>query len=488
MPSLKKIWPDLDYKLLRQFGNQQINKISCNSKNISLGDLFVAIKGAISDGHKFIEEAVSRGAKIIVLQEDKDCQLLSNNAIFIKVADSHSALIKLASNFYDHPTQKIKIIGITGTNGKTTVLYLVEKILNAAGFAVGVIGTISYKIGDRVIPATNTTPGPLELQSYFKQMVDKNNQFCVMEVSSHSLEQKRVEGVEFCGAIFTNLASDHLDYHLTVENYFAAKAKLFENLNSNAFAAINLDDKFANQLLKLTRAKTVSYALEGQADFIAENISLDLSGTRFVMSSPKGKIIIQTKLIGKHNVYNILAAASLCSQLGIALETIKKGVEALDLVPGRLENIDCGQPFKVLVDFAHTEDALMNILSTVKLLSKSRLLLVFGCGGDRDKTKRKKMGGVAGRFADLSIITSDNPRSEDPQQIAQEIAKGFDSKNYKIVLDRQEAIKEVISLAKPLDIVIIAGKGHEAYQVFRDRTVSFDDRLEVRKILGGLKY
>jgi len=315
-------------------------------------------------------------------------------------------------------------------------------------------------------------------------MVDKKNQFCVMEVSSHALEQKRVEGINFCGAIFTNLASDHLDYHFTEENYFAAKAKLFENLNNDAFAVINLDDKFAGRILKLTMTKKVTYALESPADFSAKDIKLNLSGTRFTMLTPKGEIVIETKLIGQHNIYNILAAASLCAQFGIDLAAIKNGIETMDLVPGRLEEIDCGQPFKVLVDFAHTEGALKNVLSTLKKICPSRLLLVFGCGGDRDKTKREKMGRVADSLADFSIITSDNPRSEDPQQIAQQIAQGFASKKYKIILDRLEAIKEVISLAKPADIVIIAGKGHEAYQVFKDRTISFDDRVEVKKILG----
>jgi UDP-N-acetylmuramoyl-L-alanyl-D-glutamate--2,6-diaminopimelate ligase len=483
MPTLKKIWPNLEGGLLRKFGSQQVNKVSCNSKNISSGDLFVAVRGASCDGHQFIDEAIKRGARIIVTEQD---EYRPDRAVFIKVPDSRRALNELAAGFYGNPAQKIKVVGITGTNGKTTVAYLLEKILNAAGFEAGIIGTINYKIKDRLIPATNTTPGPLELQSYLAQMVDEKIKFCVMEVSSHSLDQERTGGIDFQGAVFTNLASDHLDYHLTVENYFAAKAKLFENLKNDAFAAINLDDPFGLKLTKLTPAKVISYAIDSQADLTAKNISLDLRGTGFLLAAPEAQIDIQTRLLGRHNVYNILAAAGMGLGLGIDLKTIKKGVESLELVPGRLENVDCGQPFKVLVDFAHTEDALKNVLSTLKGISGSRLLLLFGCGGNRDKTKREKMGRVADGLADFSVITSDNPRNEDPRQIAEEIVKGFHSQKYKVVLDRLEAIKEIVALAKKDDIVVIAGKGHEAYQIFKDRTVPFDDRIEVKKILGGL--
>jgi len=485
MPTLKKLWPDLDNKILLRFGNQRINKISCNSKNISTGDLFVAVRGAACDGHQFIDEAIKRGASVVVLEDEDSIHSRNSKAVFIKVSDSRLALVKLATNFYRNPAAKLKVIGITGTNGKTIVSYLLEKILSAAGFKAGVIGTISYKIKDRVIPATNTTPGPVELQSYLAEMVVNKLQFCVMEVSSHSLVQGRVEGIDFAGAVFTNLASDHLDYHLNVENYFAAKAKLFDNLGGDAFAAINLDDNFADRLIKLTKAKVVTYALTKKADFTVQDISLTLDNSRFLICAPNGKVGIDAKLVGRHNVSNILAAASLCTKFDIGLDAIKKGVEALEIVPGRLESVDCGQPFKVLVDFAHTEDALKNVLSTIKEITKSHLILVFGCGGDRDKTKREKMGRVADRLSDFSIITSDNPRSEDPQKITSEIVKGFSSGNYKVILDREGAIKEALSLAREGDIVIIAGKGHEAYQIFKDRTVSFDDRQIVRNILGG---
>lgn len=483
--SLRELWPQLDKALLLKFGCVNINRISGNSKQVSAGDLFVAVKGPSCDGHDFVEEAIRRGARIIVWQNEK--RILSDGkTIFIRVADSRAALAKLAANFYGNPSRKLKVVGITGTNGKTTVTYLLEKIINAAGFSAGVIGTINYRIKERVIPATNTTPGALELQALFKEMVEEKIGFCVMEVSSHSLDQDRTAGIDFSGAVFTNLASDHLDYHFTQENYFSAKAKLFSNLKGDAFAVINSDDAMAGKLSGLTRAEVVTYALRGKADFIAEDSELHIDGTSFILATPKGKIAIRTRLLGEHNLYNILAASAAGYKLGFDLPVIKKGVEALQLVPGRLEEVDCGQPFKVLVDFAHTEDALRNTLMTMRRISPgSRILLVFGCGGDRDRGKREKMGGVAEELADFSIVTSDNPRKEDPQQIVAEIVKGFTSgKRYKVILDRSQAIKEAVSLAKETDIVLIAGKGHEAYQIFRDKVVPFDDRLEAKKALS----
>ncbi|MFZ5799870.1 MAG: UDP-N-acetylmuramoyl-L-alanyl-D-glutamate--2,6-diaminopimelate ligase [Candidatus Omnitrophota bacterium] len=485
MVKLSEIWPQLDKTWLSKFGAVDINRVTGNSKQVTEGDLFVALKGPNCDGHDFIEEAVRRGARVVVRQEESRFPA-DGKTIFIPVKDSHTALANLAANFYGNPCRKLKVVGITGTNGKTTVTYLLEKIINAAGFSCGVIGTINYRIKERVIPATNTTPGVLELQGLFGEMVKERIGFCVMEVSSHALDQGRTAGVDFAGGIFTNLASDHLDYHLNRQNYFCAKAKLFQDLKNGAFAVINADDAIAEKLYGLTRADIVTYALRKKADFMVEDIALKSDGTDLTLVTPQGKAVMQTRLLGEYNLYNLLAAAAAGYKLGFDLPVIKKGIAALELVPGRMETVDCGQPFKVIVDFAHTEDALKSTLKTLlRIAPSSRIILVFGCGGSRDRGKREKMGAVASQLADFSIVTSDNPRQEDPQQIIAEIVKGFTAVNkYQVIPDRSQAIKEAIALAKEKDIVLIAGKGHEAYQIFRDRVVPFDDRLEARKALS----
>lgn len=466
--------PDLD------IDDIEIEGIACDSRAIKRGYLFIAIDGTKLDGHKFANEAIDRGAIAVVVQKDV---VLSDGFPKIYVKDSRVALAKIANEFYGRPSEKIKCIGITGTNGKTTISYLMDSILTTAGHRVGIVGTINYRVGKRIIPATNTTPGPIELHNFMNEMVRNSIDFVVMEVSSHSLDQRRVEGIKYAVGIFTNLTGDHLDYHRTFDEYFDAKAKLFEGLDDGSYAVINVDDEWGRKLLKRSKGKITTYGIKSDAEFLATCVDLSLGGTKFVVEAPNRKMDISTKLIGLHNIYNIAASIAAGVRLGLPLDLIKVGVENIVSVPGRLEAIDCGQPFKVFVDYAHTDDALYNVLFTLKPLISKRIIVVFGCGGERDRTKRPRMGRVASEFTDYIIVTSDNPRSEEPELIAKEIVAGIENREHTIILDREQAINEALSKAKEGDCVLIAGKGHETYQVLKDRTVPFDDREVTRKIL-----
>jgi UDP-N-acetylmuramyl-tripeptide synthetase len=449
--------------------------------------VFVAIRGQKVDAANYIAEAISRGARVIIRQARRESFALDNDTVFINVKDTRMKLSDIASRFYRNPSRKIKVIGVTGTNGKTTTTYLIDKILSHAGFNTGLIGTVNYKYRKNIIPAINTTPGSLELQSLLSRMVKSKIDYCVMEVSSHALDQDRVADVDFSAAIFTNLTQDHLDYHLSLERYFLAKKKLFKNLSSRAWAIVNKDDSYAPRLLRCTQADKITYGIKNRADVIAKNIRLGLGYSSFCAVTPCGKVDITTAMVGYHNIYNLLAAVSLCVIEGIDLDLIREAIPRLRVVRGRLEPVECGQPFKVFVDYAHTEDALKNVLSALRQLAHNRIIVVFGCGGDRDKDKRPKMGRVASRFADLVILTSDNPRTEDPKDIIRDIEKGMTAGRYRVILDRAKAINTALSLAEEGDIVLIAGKGHETAQVFKDKRVPFDDRAVARKMLRCLK-
>jgi len=481
---LKDLLRSIEYKS-SEIGSDdiEVDGIACDSKAIKNGYLFIAVPGTKLDGHNFAGEAVERGAVAVVVQKDV---VLADGIPKIYVKDSRYALAKIANEFYGKPSEKIKCIGITGTNGKTTISYLMDSILSASGYKVGIIGTVNYRIGQRVIPATNTTPGPIELHNFISEMVQHSFDYSVIEISSHSLDQRRVEGIKFEVGIFTNLSGDHLDYHKTLDEYFNAKAKLFEGLDKDSYAVINVDDEWGKKLLKRSKGKITTYGIKTNAMFIATQIDLSLGGTKLVVQTPNGRTNINTKLIGLHNVYNITASIAAGACLGIPFDLIKDGVENLTSVPGRLEAIDCGQPFKVFVDYAHTDDALHNVLSALRPLISKRIIVAFGCGGERDRTKRPRMGRVAGELADFIVVTSDNPRSEEPESIAQEIATGIEMKDYTIILDRAEAIKEALSRAKEGDCVLIAGKGHEPYQVLKNTTVAFDDREVTKKILCSM--
>lgn len=484
---LKELLRELDYKGSSVFPRGQdvdIKGISSDSKTVGRDYLFIAVSGTAFDGHKFANEAAEKGAVAIVLEKDT---ALPGDVAKIFVGDSRVAAPKIANDFYGRPNERLTCVGITGTNGKTTISYLMDAVISAAGHRAGLIGTISYRMGKRVIPATNTTPGPVDLYGFMSETARNSGDYLVMEVSSHALNQNRTGGIDFSAAIFTNLTGDHMDYHKTMEEYFKAKSRLFEGLKDGAYAVINIDDEWGGRLIKLSKGRVVTYGTRLVADYLASDINLSLDGTRFTVNSPKGKLAINSKLIGLYNVYNITAAAACGMSLGFSAEEVKRGLESLTAVPGRLEPVDCGQPFKIFVDYAHTDDALRNVLSALRPLISKSIIVVFGCGGDRDRTKRPRMGKVASELADFVIVTSDNPRREEPQAIADEIISGITKKNYKVILERSRAIGEALSLAKEGDCVLIAGKGHEAYQTLRSTTVAFDDREVARKICSTQK-
>ncbi len=483
---LKKVLKNVDVRKGARFSSTDVCSITDDSRKAVPGCLFIASKGHNLDGNKFIDSAIKAGAKVVVAENDFNDK---GAVVKILVNDAHSALSRIADNFYDHPSKKLKAVGITGTNGKTTITYLLEAIIKASGSDAGIIGTINYRLKGKVLPATNTTPGALMLQGMLSEMVKMKIGYAVMEVSSHSLDQGRVDNVLFDVAIFTNLTSDHLDYHKTTENYFKAKKKIFDHLKASGAAVLNMDDKKIASMQKSIRGHVITYGIGRRADVMAKEIDLSMRGSRFTAVTPIGEMKICTKLIGAHNISNILAALCAAIALKLPKSAIVKGIEALNRVPGRLEDVEAGEKFKVLVDFAHTEDALLNVLRLLREVAGNRILTVFGCGGDRDKTKRPKMGRVACEYSDCVIITSDNPRHEDPVSIIREIENGVKGKfvNYDIIPERRDAIFKALRMALPGDIVLLAGKGHENYQIVKDSTIPFDDRKEALAILKRIR-
>jgi len=468
--------------------NFLISGITSNSKAVKRGFVFVAIKGTHQNGESFIEEAVSRGAKAIIVHSSWFMVHGMGNRVIIKVKDTRRALANLAAKFYNQPSKDIKVIGVTGTNGKTTITYLVEHILSEAGFNPAVMGTVNYRFGGKVLPSYNTTPGPVELQSLLAQMRDNKVDYLIMEVSSHALSQSRTEGIKFNSAIFTNLTQDHLDYHKNFQDYFSCKAKLFKELDPRSLAITNIDDPYGKKLLKLTKAKKITYGIKARADFKAEDIEFGFAHTNFKLVAPNKVLHIKSRLIGIHNVYNILAGAAFVSSRKIDFQVIEEALNNFRYVPGRLERVNSSNGFSVFVDYAHTEDALKNVICALRQIGPRRIIVVFGCGGDRDKTKRPKMGRVVSSLADFSIITSDNPRSENPLSIIKDIRRGITKNNYSVIADRAEAIKKSLKIARKGDMVLIAGKGHENYQVFKDKTVVFDDKEVAKRCLKSTNY
>lgn len=458
--------------------------ITSNSKDVLDNFIFVAVKGTHADGHSFIQEAIDRGAKLVIAQIPNPRFHIPKNIPYLLVKDTRKGLAELAAKFYGEPSQKIKVVGVTGTCGKTTVTYLIEAVLKSAGLDSAIIGTINYRFKEKNFASKNTTPGPCQLQSLLADMAEESINYAVMEVSSHALSQERTGGIDFHSAIFTNLTSDHLDYHKTTENYFQAKKKLFTRLKPSSFAVINIDDKYGRRLANLIRQpRIITYAIEKKADVIACDIKYGISRTEFVVVAGKKNINFKTRLIGKYNVYNSLAAFAWAFKEGRDIEIIKSGLENFGVVPGRLERIECNKPISIFVDYAHTLDALTNVITTLRQISKKRIIVVFGCGGERDKTKRPKMGQAASMLSDYVIITNDNPRSEDSDRIIADIKKGISKNNYSVIVDRREAIRKALSLAKRGDTVLIAGKGHENYQILKNGAIAFDDRKVVRECL-----
>ena len=475
--------------------DRAVTGLTDDSRRVSPGGLFVAVKGTQSDGHRFLAQAVAAGAGAIVVETGRVSgeTLASIGIPVIQVGDSRRALGLLASRFYGDPSRRLKMIGVTGTNGKTTATYLCKAILEAAGVRAGLIGTVAYLFGEERVAATHTTPGPLELQGLLRRMADAGMQAVVMEVSSHALALDRTAGCQFGTAVFTNLTQDHLDFHADMEDYFGAKLRLFTVLAPEARAIANGDDPYGKRVIEATRARAWTFAIDGPADLRAEDVRVSLSGVRFTARTPAGPVALRSPLVGRHNVHNILAAVAVGLAQGVPLEAIAAGVAALKNVPGRFEQVDAGQPFTVVVDYAHTEDALYRLLTTAQTVRTGRIITVFGCGGDRDRGKRPKMGRVAARYSDVVVVTSDNPRTEDPGAIIREILPGVEAGlreagrgRYLVHADRRAAIAEAIRLAQPGDLVLIAGKGHEDYQIIGKDKHPFDDCVVAREAIKAL--
>jgi UDP-N-acetylmuramoyl-L-alanyl-D-glutamate--2,6-diaminopimelate ligase len=471
--------------LLRFNGNEteDIQGIAYSSKNVQPGFMFTALKGAKTDGHEFIEEALHRGAVAVLSDRPKPENFTQT---WIQVSDTREALALSSANFYSHPSQKMKVIGITGTKGKTTITYILEEILKKSRFIPGVIGTISYRGPQMSVPAERTTPEAPDIQRILHEMLDHRATHCIMEVSSHALDLKRVMEIGFDIVVFVNLSGDHLDYHQTMDKYFEAKKKLFFLNHKNRMAVVNGDDRWGKKLLSELSTGAITYGLEPSAMVRGENFALNEEGIEASVKYPGGQLAVSSSLLGKPNLYNILASVAVALTLNLPLKAIKEGISSLKGVPGRFEPIENSLGFHIFVDYAHTDDALKNLLETVRELNPKRIILVFGAGGDRDKTKRPRMGEAAGTLSDWAIITSDNPRSEEPMAIISDIEKGIQktgTQNYQIIPDRREAIEQALSLGEKGDYILIAGKGHEDYQIIKDKIIHFDDAEVIREIL-----
>jgi len=471
-------------ELLNLVSSVRVHSVCIDSRLVKSGDIFVAVKGTVYDGHDFIEQAITKGAKYIVCQKGGG----QNKCEIILVEDSSRAAAILAQASSGNPASQLTNLAVTGTNGKTTVAFLVRSIIQAAGGKCGLIGTIIYDTGMASSQAVLTTPDCLDVAEAQSQMVKAGAKYMVIEASSHALSQNRLAAIDFRAAAFTNLGGDHLDYHKTREEYLAAKTKLFKILSADATAVLNKQSTEAERIAGQTKAKILWYAVEKKADLVAHIESMDINGTRFSILDTRysSSIGVKTPLLGRYNVGNSLAAAGLCLAAGFDLQTIAAGLSALQIIPGRLEKIDFDGDFTVLIDYAHTDDALKNVLAALRPLCKGRLIVVFGCGGDRDRTKRPRMAKVAERLADFIIVTSDNPRTERPDDIIGEIVAGFEnptSEKITVEADRRKAIELVIKTAAKDDIVLIAGKGHENYQIIGTQKIDFDDRKVAREYL-----
>lgn len=472
--------------------NIDITGIEVDSRKIKKCDLFICLSGYTVDGHDYASQAIDKGAVAILCEKE-----LSVDVPQIVVKDTRYAMAFISDLFYQHPSHKLKVIGVTGTNGKTTTTYLIEKILADQDHLSGLIGSIKMKIGNEFFDVKNTTPDANELQKNFSKMLDVKSDYAIMEVSSHALDLGRVRGVNYQIGVFTNLTQDHLDYHGTMDKYREAKGLLFSQLGNtyeskeekNKYAILNADDNASQYFQRVSAAQIITYGIDNDADVKASNISISAQGTNFTLESFKGKTEIQLKMIGKFNVYNALAAISVGLVEGIPVESIKYSLEAISGVDGRFESVNGGQDFAVIVDYAHTPDSLENVLKTVNEFAKGKIYCVFGAGGDRDKTKRPLMGEIAMKYSDIAIITSDNPRTEDPDKIIEDILIGVkktkNNDKYVTIADRKSAIEYAIENAKADDVILIAGKGHETYQILGKEVIHFDDREIARDALRG---
>ncbi|MCA0969371.1 UDP-N-acetylmuramoyl-L-alanyl-D-glutamate--2,6-diaminopimelate ligase [Halobacillus litoralis] len=475
------------YRTTRSIQGLDVSGISMDSRKTSPGDLFVCIRGIKADGHTFVREAEEKGATAIVAEAP-----IESSVPVIYVNDTTKALAMTASAFYRFPTEQLRLIGITGTNGKTSISYLLDELFAHHQCSTGVIGTIQVKIAGRTMPVQHTTPDALSLQGYFSKMVERNVDTAVMEVSSHALDQGRVFGCEFDVAVFTNLTRDHLDYHDHFEDYFRAKSLLFAQLGngynskSPKYAVINKDSLYASKLIQSTAQPILTYAIQSKADVWASDITCNESGTHYVLHTPPGDITIRSPLMGRFSIYNMLAAASVGVVCDVPLNTMKQVFEQTKGIKGRFEPVREGQPFGVVVDYAHTPDSLENVLQTIQQFCKNKVWVVVGCGGDRDRKKRPMMADAAMKLADEVIFTTDNPRTEDPEEIFRDMVEGK-TEGYQWIEDRKQAIRAALTGAGSGDVVLIAGKGHETYQEVNGVRTHFDDCEVAKEILRSIK-
>lgn len=468
-----------------------VRGVRYDSRAVLPGEMFVALRGTAVDGHRFVAAALERGAAVVVLEDDAagpDPLFLHHGAVKVVVPDARAALAVIAANLHGRPADALKLVGVTGTNGKTTTTHLVRAMLEASGMRAGLVGTIAHSTGAGTVPAQHTTPESLELQELLAAMVRGGCTAAVMEVSSHALAMERVHGLSFAAAAFTNLTQDHLDYHGSMEEYFRAKKRLFDSLGRGAVAVVNADDPYGAAIAADSAARRLTYATEHAADFRAGEIRMDVRGTRFVIAGAEGTIPVETRLIGRFNVMNVLAAWGVGAGIGLPAEARLAGIAAVPAVRGRFEQILSPAGWTAVVDYAHTPDALENCLRTIRGLLPAgggRVITVFGCGGNRDRGKRPRMGGIAASLSDAVVVTSDNPRREDPAAIIRDILAGIPPGRAVITEpDRRAAIRAALGMAAPGDVVLIAGKGHEDYQVVGDTRAHFDDREEVETFIG----
>ena len=483
--------------------DSDILDITDDSRQVKQGSLFVAVKGIQTDGHDFVERACASGAASVLVQspyrwptvDAAESEQADSCPPLVQVVDTRKALGQIGARFFDYPSQQVRMVGVTGTNGKTTVTHVSKAVLETANQQVGVIGTIGYFVGGECVSATHTTPGPIVLQSLLAKMVKRNMDVAVMEVSSHALALDRVDGCEFDIVVFTNLTQDHLDFHENMEAYFQAKYRLFSDYvrphgeKEAKRAIVNIDDPWGKRLAQACPIPVWTYGMSHQSDIHAKGVSLSMDGTAFTAVTPQGFLDIKSPLVGEHNVYNLLAAIGVGLAMDLPLELIRKGIQSAKAVPGRFERIEEGQEFLVVVDYAHTDDALARLLTAAQALHPSRIITVFGCGGDRDRGKRPKMGAVAAGQSDVVVVTSDNPRSEEPLSIMHDIEGGIlpippaQRARYQMIPDRRKAIEVAIQEAKSGDIIVVAGKGHEDYQIIGSERHYFDDREVAREAL-----
>ncbi len=459
----------------------QVSKIAYDSRSVKKGDVFVCIKGYSTDGHKYVKSACENGAAAIVASDE-----VCADVPVVYVEDTRLALAQMSKAYFNNPLKDIKLIGVTGTNGKTSVTYLIKAMLEAQNIKVGLIGTNQNMIGERVIPTERTTPESYELYKMFSEMANEGVGCVVMEVSSHALDLNRVGGCEFETAVFTNLTQDHLDFHENMENYFAAKSKLFSMCKN---AVINIDDEYGMRILDKCSKNVISYSIDKASDARAQGIHISAKGVEYELLCGDKSYSASVAIPGKFSVYNSLAAICAAKTLNISMKTCLDALKSASGVKGRAEIVDTGTDFTVIIDYAHTPDGIENILSTVNEFKEARVITLFGCGGDRDKSKRPKMGKIAGELSDFLVVTSDNPRTEDPASIIDDIMSGVIESgcDYVRIENRYEAIRYALCNAKKGDIIVLAGKGHETYQILKDETIHFDEREIVREILDEIK-